>query len=539
MKRLFAVVFTAFLLFATTQYMSVSAAAGISYTDAENGVSFTVPANWKTKDFFEDRQYLDVKFASTEEEGYSIIYGSTDMWSQLSASDRIGYDRSDINNAAFTRAEIAAMYDITADKIATVNYNGVEYYKGLRKHTSDTYGITVTITQLIHFNNGWMYMFQFSGTHTHELYADFESLLNSVQYPVVPDSPSGSAYDSADETADNSAGMVAVVVLLAMIVVIIVAIIITRKRDAEAERQASYTSPVDACVQELQNTMSTTVACKECGQALPLDSAFCHMCGAKVSVPSATDLWEAADLSFGLEDPPKKKSNKGVKVLLIIVGALLLLTMAVAIFVISLTSSTDENDNLLSNENNYLYQVALNQVNGSTTTSTVHSAHKTTVQQETGYTQTTTRTTQTTTRTTQASKKTCMALNCDNAVSSMDDYCSEHKCLKSGCRYERSYLSSYCSVHECAEPYCDNARKGTGRYCAEHTCAERGCSSGKGIGSEYCYLHECMDAMCDKRRTGDSHYCSEHKCAKSGCNSRKETLSNYCSFHNTYYDVDF
>ena len=45
------------------------------HTDIDSGVTFTVPANWKEEEFFEDREYIDVKFVSTKEDGCVMIYG--------------------------------------------------------------------------------------------------------------------------------------------------------------------------------------------------------------------------------------------------------------------------------------------------------------------------------------------------------------------------------------------------------------------------------------------------------------------------------
>lgn len=254
------------------------------HTDTDSGVTFTVPANWKQEAFSKDREFIDVKFVSTKEDGCTMIYGSTDMWEQMSASDRIGYTRSDINNSAFTKSDIAAMYNTTADKISTVTYNGIQYFKGETNYTSDAYGVDITVkmTQLVYIDNGWMYMFQFGGTSTHKLYSDFESLLKSVQYPTISNIggaglTNNTTSNHTSNDPDGNSGIVAVVVLLVVVAIIVVAIVVSRKKNYEP---VNY-KPTDT-TPESQNNPEPVIYCSNCGQALPLDSDYCHKCGTKI-----------------------------------------------------------------------------------------------------------------------------------------------------------------------------------------------------------------------------------------------------------------
>ena len=257
------------------------------HTDTDSGVTFTVPANWKQEAFSKDREFIDVKFVSTKEDGCTMIYGSTDMWSQMSASDKVGYTRSDLNNSAFTKSDIAEMYSTTADKISTVTYNGIEYFKGETNYTSDAYGVDITVkmTQLVYIDNGWMYMFQFGGTSTHKLYFDFESLLKSVQYPTVSNvggvgSTNNTTSNNPNDNTDDSSGIIAVVVLLVIVAVIVVVVIVSRKKNQS--EPANYTLIYNTPTPEPPRKPEPVIYCTKCGQALPLDSDFCHKCGTKI-----------------------------------------------------------------------------------------------------------------------------------------------------------------------------------------------------------------------------------------------------------------
>lgn len=257
------------------------------YLDKDTGVKFTVPDNWPEKELSKDRDYIDVKFASTEEEGLVIMYGSTDLWSQMSASDKVGYSRSDFDNSQFTTSDMEEYFAVGTGKVSKVTYNGVEYFVTTQSATQEMYGteFTVEMTRVVRFKNGWLYEFQFGGTSTHKLYSDFESVLKSVQYPTVSDvggvgSTNNTTSNNTNNNTDDSSGIIAVVVLLVIVAVIVVAVIVSRKKNQS--EPANYTPIYNTPTPEPPSNPEPIIYCAKCGQALPLDSDFCHKCGTKV-----------------------------------------------------------------------------------------------------------------------------------------------------------------------------------------------------------------------------------------------------------------
>lgn len=184
------------------------------YKDKDSGMEFTVPANWTQKELSKEREYLDVMFASNKEPGLSILYGSTDMWTQMSSSEKKGLSRSDINNSVFTAAELAETMGIEKSSVSTVTYGGEEYYKYTVVNSSSSYGIDldVEMTCLMRFENGYAYTFQFSGNSKNAYYKDFESLLSSAKYPA----------SSAGAISDPASGFGAVNILLSLLITILV-----------------------------------------------------------------------------------------------------------------------------------------------------------------------------------------------------------------------------------------------------------------------------------------------------------------------------
>lgn len=260
------------------------------YTDQERALTFTVPANWKQEALSKDREYIDAKFLSTKEAGQMITYGSTDLWSQIPAYDKIGRTRSDLNNSAFTLTDIAETFGATANNISMVTYNNVQYFKIEAQQGTEAYGFnfTFTLTQLVYIDNGWAYTFQFNGNSTHKLYSDFEMLMETVQYPsahnntdhgstdIFPSEHSNTQTPNSDNYSSESTNAPIIIVAILLIIIGAIGIITVLKRRKSALEP--YNIP-ETPQQEAQKPINI---CRNCGWALPLDSIFCHNCGCKI-----------------------------------------------------------------------------------------------------------------------------------------------------------------------------------------------------------------------------------------------------------------
>lgn len=157
------------------------------YIDKDTGVEFMVPENWIEEELSQERNFVKARFASNQTPGITILYSSTDVWATLSISEQAGYTRSSLNNAAFQTSEIATMLGVPESEVFSGQYAGKSYFGAETTATESAYGLDleITMTNLVHFENGFCYTFQFSSSKDNELYADFESLLSSVQYPAV------------------------------------------------------------------------------------------------------------------------------------------------------------------------------------------------------------------------------------------------------------------------------------------------------------------------------------------------------------------
>lgn len=198
-----------------------------TFTDPETQTTFTVPRNWVETPLSEKRESIDVKFTSLEEDGMSIMYGSFDVWSEMTASERSGYSRSDMDNRIYTKSDIADTFGISSNDVDLITYGGNEYYATTVTSNTETYGLnlTVTMTHMLLVNNGYMYWFQFGGASDNEFYNDFESLLSSVEFAA---SDNKSVLDNNNDLTSKFSFGNLLLSLLATIIVYSLPIIIYR-----------------------------------------------------------------------------------------------------------------------------------------------------------------------------------------------------------------------------------------------------------------------------------------------------------------------
>lgn len=236
------------------------------YTDVDTNTKFTVPANWYEKELSKDREFIDVKFVSSKEEGMSIMYGSTDLWGMLTPEEKIGSSRSDIENSAFEISDIATLYGIDENLITKQVYNGKEHFQATVKQNTELYGATFTseITMAIRIENGWGYSFQFTGTTDNEYFEDFQKLLNTVEYPFY------------QKEISTTRLKIAVVFALILIVLGILFYVFIERRINKSEEKVIATE-------------SSNSRCQYCNAPILDNGSFCHKCGKNLSATADSE----------------------------------------------------------------------------------------------------------------------------------------------------------------------------------------------------------------------------------------------------------
>lgn len=161
------------------------------YTDAESGVSFTVPANWTQEPMNKPRKYLDAKFVSNSGDGYILythenLYGSEEAQSLREQAEEYGLSREDIVDIlALSKADAVEMFGVEESEVTIATYGGKEYFSALTTTSETAYGLDVLVrmTNLVRYENGHLYMFSFGGDAAGPRFKEFEALMSSVKYP--------------------------------------------------------------------------------------------------------------------------------------------------------------------------------------------------------------------------------------------------------------------------------------------------------------------------------------------------------------------
>ena len=138
--------------------------APLKYHDKDAGISFLVPAGWIEVPLSESRDILKGKFQNNKDGEVSIMYGSVDFWSLLSAEDKT-ISRSDIDVNFFTKEDFAEVFGVNASEVSEVIFGDIRYFKTHMSVAKTVLGVETktTLIQVATVKNGWYFVFQIGG----------------------------------------------------------------------------------------------------------------------------------------------------------------------------------------------------------------------------------------------------------------------------------------------------------------------------------------------------------------------------------------
>lgn len=144
---------------------------------------------------YQEREYLDTKFTSNLEEGMSILFGCEDLYeseefrAEWSKSELRPLTRAAVNNDLFTKTDVVETFGCEKNDVSIVSVGGKEYYRVDTVMSGNVYGLRASspVVCYLRCENGFLYLFLFSGSGESPYFQDFESLLSSAVYPEFDD----------------------------------------------------------------------------------------------------------------------------------------------------------------------------------------------------------------------------------------------------------------------------------------------------------------------------------------------------------------
>jgi hypothetical protein len=192
-----------------------SSSPAYAFTDAETGASFKVPDDWTEEPASPDLIFTKANFYppnNGETSSVTVSYASSDDWSQMTEAERQGLTRQDYNNdfvsqefleyleghfgdGAFADAPgVSVFHEGTSGRsipgenvqIEETVIGEVDFFKVSSTGTMVTDGQEAGFqyVYLVHFENGYMYAFDYSEVGESRHYPEFESIVGSAIYPA-------------------------------------------------------------------------------------------------------------------------------------------------------------------------------------------------------------------------------------------------------------------------------------------------------------------------------------------------------------------
>lgn len=180
--------FLAFLLACLLAFACASTAfaAPVVYKDENTGYSFTVPDGWVEKPLMQDRETIQVKY-EPEDAGLNstMMYGSFDSFSRMSASEKLLNPRETLNNSLLTVEDVegVVMQGMENSQVSKVEYAGIDWFRceGTQVMNAGSTSVSIKMLSFLRWDNGWQISLQFVGDLPSETL--IEGVLNSMKLP--------------------------------------------------------------------------------------------------------------------------------------------------------------------------------------------------------------------------------------------------------------------------------------------------------------------------------------------------------------------
>lgn len=265
-------------------------------------LSFRIPAGWKKETTNPSHTLIKTKYTRVGQTDVLVMYGTKDIWAELSAEEKKGLSRTDFSNSSITTAEAQALFvgevlgtGNTVEKVTSTKIGGKDYFQILYTMHNDSYGIPLNVkcTMMVHIEDGYASLFIFTQDPTGAFFNEFKTILGSVEYhyPIeeqtTEPSKESAATESNQNTTDSKSVNSSERYLLLLLLIIPAAIgaffIIKRHRTRQKPLSRGHEQEVQAPSVQTGSSKPAILFCHKCGSRLEEGDVVCRHCG--IAIP--------------------------------------------------------------------------------------------------------------------------------------------------------------------------------------------------------------------------------------------------------------
>ena len=156
------------------------------YTDETSKVSFSVPKNWSSPEQIQNDMGTYTVFSSTSDSDLVIWFHANDVYAKTSPDSILEalqrFSRSTYDNDQLSKEAIAEPLNCTSEDLTELTCGNRVYYH-VETGIPDAFGNRIPSNLLLRMENGFLYLFSFTGPSSHPQYQEFLSLVSSAEYP--------------------------------------------------------------------------------------------------------------------------------------------------------------------------------------------------------------------------------------------------------------------------------------------------------------------------------------------------------------------
>lgn len=273
---------------------------------SDDYVTFIIPAGWQKEEAIPTHTLINSKYSRAGHADVLFMYGTTDLWEQLSASEKNKLSRKDFSNSLLTTKEAKELFigeelgvGNAVESVFSTSVNGRDYYQIIYTTHNNDFGIPVSIknTMMVHIEDGYGSIFVLTQDPSGSFFSEFIELLGSIEYhyPAGESGHESNSDSKKSETANpscntdneknNSSAKYLLLLLLVIPIAFICYYVVRKKKSTQASIQRDNIElPKTGTIMQAEERPTAIFFCHKCGSRLAEGDVVCRHCG--TTIPS-------------------------------------------------------------------------------------------------------------------------------------------------------------------------------------------------------------------------------------------------------------